>query len=124
MSMESMVKAMKTKVGKRERIFAKTSGRCAYCGIALAIENFAIDHVIARRNGGGNRICNLMPSCHPCNLAKGPKDLEHYRMYLCAKSVTGTAVFGQAQLLWLKEAGAFPLLGFDKETKFYFEVMA
>jgi len=124
MSMESMVKAMKKRAGKRERIFAKTAGRCAYCGIALSIENFAIDHVTARRNGGGNRMCNLMPSCHPCNLAKGPKDLEHYRMYLAAKSVTGTAVFGQSQLLWLKEAGAFPLLGFDKETKFFFEVMA
>ncbi|MGA9219677.1 MAG: HNH endonuclease [Pseudomonas graminis] len=114
---------MKTKVGRRERIFAKTGGRCAYCGTTLAMENFAIDHVIARRNGGGNRISNLMPSCHPCNLAKGPKDLEHYRMYLAAKAVTGTAVFGQSQLLWLKEAGAFPLLGFDKETSFYFEVM-
>lgn len=124
MSMELMVKAMKAKVGKRERVFAKTGGRCAYCGTALLLESFSIDHVQARRNGGSNRICNLMPACNPCNLAKGSKDLEHYRMYLSAKSVTGTPVFGQSQLLWLREAGAFPLLGFDKETNFYFEVMA
>lgn len=121
MSMNLMVK---TRVGKREQVLAKTDGRCAYCGTTLSLENFAIDHVKARRNGGSNRICNLMPACHPCNLAKGPKDLEHYRMYLAAKAVTGTPVFGQSQLLWLKEAGAFPLLGFDRETKFYFEVMA
>ncbi|MBC8994957.1 HNH endonuclease [Pseudomonas sp. N40(2020)] len=121
MSMNLMVK---TRVGKREQVLAKTDGRCAYCGTTLSLENFAIDHVRARRNGGSNRICNLMPACHPCNLAKGPKDLEHYRMYLSAKAVTGTSVFGQSQLLWLKEAGAFPLLGFDRETKFYFEVMA
>lgn len=121
MSMELKGNVMKTT--KRERVHAKTGGRCSYCGIHVSLLTFAVDHVTARKHGGSNRIENLMPACTSCNGAKGAKTVEDYRMYLVAKSVAGGPVFGHSQLLYLKEAGAFPVLGFDREHRFFFEVM-
>lgn len=109
---------------KRVKVYAKTNGHCAYCGDNLCEEDFAVDHVYPRSLGGSNHIDNLMPSCHSCNASKGTKTLDHYRMYLTAKNVTGAAVFGHSQLIYLRDAGAFPALGFDKEHQFHFEVMA
>lgn len=109
---------------KRVKVYAKTNGHCAYCGDNLCEEDFHIDHVFPKSLGGSNDLGNLMPSCHSCNASKGTKTLEHYRMYLTAKKVTGVAIFGHSQLMYLKEAGAFPVLGFDKEHRFHFEVMA
>lgn len=108
---------------KRVKVYAKTNGHCAYCGDNLHEEEFAIDHVHPKSKGGTNHIDNLMPSCHSCNTSKGTKSIEHYRMYLTARQITGATVFGHAQLIYLRDAGAFPALGFDKEHKFHFEVM-
>ncbi len=124
MSMELIVKGVKTKsVTKRSQVFAKTKGRCAYCGTALHPTLFAVDHVHPKSRGGTRDLENLLPVCTPCNSGKGTKSLEDYRMYLAVKSVTGEAVFSHSHLVYLRNAGAFPLLGFDKHHAFFFEVM-
>lgn len=109
---------------KKAKVYAKTEGRCAYCGTGLSAEMFAVDHVHPRVFGGNNAIENLMPSCNPCNTSKGSKSIESYRLYAAARAVTGGPVFGNAQLTYLKEAGVLPALGIDESYLFHFERQA
>jgi hypothetical protein len=85
---------------------------------------FAVDHVHPRAFGGNNAIENLMPACNPCNASKGSKDIESYRLYVAAKAATGGPVFGHAQLVYLKEAGALSVLGINESHLFHFELQA
>lgn len=53
----------------REYLLEKWNRTCAYCNkqnIPLQIE-----HIIARANGGSNRVSNLALACHDCNEKKG-----------------------------------------------------
>jgi 5-methylcytosine-specific restriction endonuclease McrA len=57
---------------KTERIFAKSAGKCHWCGIDLQRETagpdfFHVDHVIAVRDGGTNDEANLVAACSACN---------------------------------------------------------
>lgn len=106
---------------KKLRIFNKTKGHCAYCGLRLEAACFSIDHLQPRALGGGNENDNLLPVCASCNSSKGKKTLEQFRLFYSAKKVVGKAIFGQEQLEYLLGAGAFPLLGFDCSHLFYFE---
>jgi 5-methylcytosine-specific restriction endonuclease McrA len=47
---------------------------CAYCGRRTKFLTF--DHIIPRSSGGSNRIKNLVPACHTCNLEKGKMNVE------------------------------------------------
>lgn len=69
---------------QRERVKAKTNGRCAYCGIILG-EKFHLDHIRSihdhRSCGDGlwGREHNLNASCAKCNLCKSNLSLEAFR---------------------------------------------
>ena len=63
----------------REAILAKTNGQCYYCGVRLDASNFTNDHVVPQVDGGEDHINNLVPSCKPCNSAKGAKHLEDFK---------------------------------------------
>lgn len=65
--------------GKRALVWAKSHGRCWYCGERLRIETFHVDHVVPRARGGGGELVNLVPACIRCNLRKGARDLETFR---------------------------------------------
>lgn len=52
----------------REYVFEKWGRICVYCDAVDVVLN--LDHVIARANGGSDRVSNLVPSCVPCNDAK------------------------------------------------------
>lgn len=57
----------------REYLLEKWGRKCTYClteGVPLQIE-----HIVAKANGGSNRITNLCLACEKCNLKKGTKDL-------------------------------------------------
>jgi 5-methylcytosine-specific restriction endonuclease McrA len=57
----------------REYLLEKWRRSCAYCGkqnVPLQIE-----HIVARANGGTDRISNLCLACEPCNKRKGTQDL-------------------------------------------------
>ena len=43
---------------KRKRIFNLYNGYCAYCGSKIDYDNFNIDHIHAKFNGGVNNIAN------------------------------------------------------------------
>ena len=58
----------------REYLLNKFKRQCTYCSkkdVPLQIE-----HVVAKANGGSNRISNLCLSCQPCNTKKGTKSIE------------------------------------------------
>ena len=63
---------------KRSLVLAKTSGKCAYCAIALTTSpglpnSYEPDHVLAVNAGGSDDIANLIPSCRSCNGSKSDK---------------------------------------------------
>jgi hypothetical protein len=59
----------------REAVRQRAGGRCEYCHLpdfAMAPEDFHVEHVIARKHGGGDDLDNLAWACIFCNLYKGP----------------------------------------------------
>lgn len=67
----------------RERVLAKTQGRCFYCDGDLhdmpEPGRFHVDHKRPIRNGGTDNFGNLVPSCPTCNLSKGAKSVAAWR---------------------------------------------
>lgn len=57
---------------KTERIFAKTGGKCHWCGVPLQSTDpgpdfFHVDHVLPIRDGGTHDEANLVAACAACN---------------------------------------------------------
>lgn len=60
----------------REYLLEKWGRRCAYCdggNVPLQVE-----HIVAKANGGTNRISNLTLSCERCNARKGTRDIREF----------------------------------------------
>jgi len=66
---------------KRNVVFNKYNGKCAYCGVELP-KGWNIDHITPKVYGGTNDLDNLNPSCKDCNNYKCHTDLEGYRNQL------------------------------------------
>lgn len=60
----------------KEYLLQKWNRRCAYCHVENG--TFEIEHILAKSNGGSNRVSNLCLSCHSCNQAKGNKPVEEF----------------------------------------------
>ena len=56
-------------------MLARDGGRCVYCG---AGEDLEIDHVVAKKHGGSDRIWNRVAACRTCNQAKDDAPLEEW----------------------------------------------
>lgn len=70
---------------KREAVYRKYDGRCAYCGNKIAYKDMQVDHFIPRRGyseKGSDDIENLMPSCRRCNHYKRATPLELWRIFI------------------------------------------
>ena len=50
---------------------------CVYCGA----EATQVDHVLAKANGGGDDLSNLVASCQPCNNRKSDKHMPRVNYY-------------------------------------------
>ena len=57
----------------RLRISERAKNRCEYCNIHEddMFLGFEIDHIIAKKHGGGNELGNLAYACPHCNQHKG-----------------------------------------------------
>ena len=55
----------------RERVFARDSYRCVYCGEPFPADMLTLDHVEPRMRGGDRSEGNLVAACAPCNTRKG-----------------------------------------------------
>lgn len=80
---------MRKKLTQSERkiVYAKTNGRCAYCGCEIPFKGFNADHVKCLRNHEWedesiDSVENMLPSCRSCNQYKSTYDLETFREQL------------------------------------------
>jgi len=77
---------------KRELIFVKYNGKCAYCGKNITLDNFHVDHIeplfrkwtkeeLLRcdRIKGTSHIDNLNPACPSCNISKSTFTIKEWR---------------------------------------------
>jgi hypothetical protein len=55
----------------RERVLARDSYRCVYCGEWFPEPQLTLDHVEPRMRGGDQSEGNLVTACRPCNTLKG-----------------------------------------------------
>lgn len=72
---------------KREAVYAKYGGRCAYCGNKIAYKDMQVDHFLPLRawgveDSGTDDLENLMPACRTCNHYKRANTLETFRRYI------------------------------------------
>lgn len=58
---------------RRDSLFYRDHGVCAYCEKPLTINEVTYDHVIPRRLGGLSHWENIVSSCTHCNGLKGDK---------------------------------------------------
>lgn len=59
---------------RRRGIFLKSGGCCHYCGTPLKLDGeWHIEHQLSKALGGTDDAINLVASCTPCNLRKGPR---------------------------------------------------
>lgn len=85
-------------VKKREVVYSKFKGRCAYCGDKILYENMSVDHITAKYRGsthseirayglekGTNDIENLNPSCKSCNSSKSTFTVSDWKKQLKLK---------------------------------------
>ena len=71
---------------QRAQVWAKTHGRCWYCGKQCnPWYDFTIDHMDPRKQGGDNELPNLVPCCKACNSRKNAKTVNEFREYLQGK---------------------------------------
>jgi len=59
----------------RERVRLEAQNCCEYCRMEEGWEpyfRYHVEHIIARKHGGGDGVDNLALACHHCNLIKGP----------------------------------------------------
>ena len=80
---------------KRQQVYEKFGGRCAYCGKEITYKDMQVDHKVplfrndtdeqleaAGIKRGTEDMDNLMPSCRRCNFRKGTLTLDQFRLEL------------------------------------------
>ena len=64
---------------KRDAVYAKTNGHCAYCGCEIAMRQMQVDHVFPQSICQIDDMDNLLPTCRSCNHYKNSMFLETFR---------------------------------------------
>lgn len=63
----------------RSICFAKTRGRCFYCGLKMTKAQMTVDHYRSKYLGGSDDISNLVACCFECNNLKAHLSVEDFR---------------------------------------------
>jgi 5-methylcytosine-specific restriction endonuclease McrA len=68
----------------RKNVLRRDSYTCIYCGKSLEDglkrQDFTMDHIIPKSQGGGNSWMNTACACHPCNNRKADRTPEQAGM--------------------------------------------
>jgi hypothetical protein len=65
---------------KRILILERDNYKCNYCMKELDKDDFYLDHIFPRTQGGYNYRSNLLAACHSCNTKKNDKDVDEFLM--------------------------------------------
>lgn len=57
----------------RKNVWVRDAGKCQYCLRQVNSQEFTLDHVIPRKNGGTTVWNNVVTCCYACNQKKGDK---------------------------------------------------
>ena len=95
----------KIKHDKRVKVFTKSQGRCAYCGVELEFNTYTVDHILPLAWGGSNQIENMVAACHPCNSQKKSSTVKEFRTKkkvdrFWIEEVEGTELKGHSAVVW------------------------
>jgi hypothetical protein len=78
---------MKLTKKEREIVRLKSNGKCWYCGNALPLKGWHVDHFKPVYRQGGELwkpendvIENMVPACAPCNLFKSVFSVDEFRI--------------------------------------------
>ena len=63
----------------KRKLFGKQEGKCNSCNDYFKIQNFEVDHIIAKSKGGTDHIDNLQLLCGHCNRVKGDRGMKYLR---------------------------------------------
>ena len=55
------------KARRRQELIDRDGSYCYMCGKHLRFQEVTLDHVVAKKDGGGNQINNLKVACYTCN---------------------------------------------------------
>ena len=55
----------------RKNVWVRDEGKCQYCAKSVNSQEFTLDHVIPRKNGGTTIWTNVVTCCYACNQKKG-----------------------------------------------------
>jgi HNH endonuclease len=76
----------------RARILQREGRRCFYCLRQLTTENYVIEHVVSRPEGG-NSFRNVVAACRQCNNRKGSSTVEDWLRTLYREGFLDAATF-------------------------------
>jgi 5-methylcytosine-specific restriction endonuclease McrA len=62
---------------RKEKLYKRQDGQCAYCGISLEYGEMTLDHIIPLSKGGTNALSNLRGACMYCNRDKAANKDYH-----------------------------------------------
>lgn len=74
-------------VFNRKTLFRRDDNRCQYCGQRPKAEEWTIDHVVPKSQGGGTTWENCVLACYACNSKKANKTPKQANMKLLKKPI-------------------------------------
>jgi len=69
----------------RKALYRRDGSMCLYCGEQLAQDEWTIDHVLPKSQGGKTTWENCVVSCQNCNSTKANRTLEQAGLKFCKK---------------------------------------
>lgn len=60
----------------RKNVWLRDEGKCQYCSLLINSNEFTIDHIHPKCDGGKSTWENVVVSCYKCNQKKGQKTLK------------------------------------------------
>ena len=71
----------------RKNVWVRDEGKCQYCCKPVNSQDFTLDHVLPRTNGGTTVWNNVVTCCYACNQKKGDKTPQQAGMKLVKNPV-------------------------------------
>lgn len=90
---KGIIKKIRKVKFSRENVYTRDKGKCQYCTIPVSREEFTLDHVLPRAQGGMTSWENVVVCCVDCNRQKADKTPEQARMRLKAEPIRPKNLF-------------------------------